>query len=364
VILRETARVVRSRPPLVIAETRHGFVCASAGVDASNAPGADTVVLLPVDPDASARALHERLEVAVIVSDSFGRAWRQGTTDVAIGAAGVHVLLARRRIDGAEPAELERALPADRVERLPVRPLSVGALHRLLRGRVGKPFARQTLLRIHERSGGNPFFALELARVLDEVPDPLQPLPVPETLEELVRARVDELPARTREALALASALGTPSTSLLERAGVGADVLEPALRSRVIERDDGSVLLVRLVYRNGWGLPGGLINRREDIATCGRREVLEEIGLPVELVGEPAVVVDARPQRVDVIFRARPAHGVHPDSARPRSAGLPVPPRSGAHWWVTGPARAVRARPNRAITRRMRSTLLRGSMPR
>jgi coenzyme F420-0:L-glutamate ligase/coenzyme F420-1:gamma-L-glutamate ligase len=89
VILRETARVVRSRPPLVIAETRHGFVCASAGVDASNAPGADTVVLLPVDPDASARALRERLEVAVIVSDSFGRPFRHGTTDVAIGVAGL-----------------------------------------------------------------------------------------------------------------------------------------------------------------------------------------------------------------------------------------------------------------------------------
>ena len=89
VILRETARVVRSRPPLVIAETRHGFVCASAGVDASNAPGADTVVLLPVDPDASARALHERLKVAVIVSDSFGRPFRHGTTDVAIGVAGL-----------------------------------------------------------------------------------------------------------------------------------------------------------------------------------------------------------------------------------------------------------------------------------
>jgi coenzyme F420-0:L-glutamate ligase / coenzyme F420-1:gamma-L-glutamate ligase len=89
VILRETARVVRSRPPLVIAETRHGFVCASAGVDASNAPGTDTVVLLPVDPDASARALHEQLKVAVIVSDSFGRPFRHGTTDVAIGVAGL-----------------------------------------------------------------------------------------------------------------------------------------------------------------------------------------------------------------------------------------------------------------------------------
>jgi coenzyme F420-0:L-glutamate ligase / coenzyme F420-1:gamma-L-glutamate ligase len=89
VILRETVRVVRSRPPLVIAETRHGFVCASAGVDASNAPDADTVILLPLDPDASARALHERLGVAVIVSDSFGRPFRHGTTDVAIGVAGL-----------------------------------------------------------------------------------------------------------------------------------------------------------------------------------------------------------------------------------------------------------------------------------
>ena len=93
VILREAARVVRSRPPLVIAETRHGFVCASAGVDASNAPGADTVVLLPLDADASARRLHERLGVAVIVSDSFGRPFRQGTTDVAIGVAGLAPLL-------------------------------------------------------------------------------------------------------------------------------------------------------------------------------------------------------------------------------------------------------------------------------
>jgi coenzyme F420-0:L-glutamate ligase/coenzyme F420-1:gamma-L-glutamate ligase len=99
VILRESARVVRTRPPLVIAETRHGFVCASAGVDASNAPEADMLVLLPEDPDASAARLRTRLQeltgaaVAVIVSDSFGRAWRQGTTDVAIGCAGLRPLL-------------------------------------------------------------------------------------------------------------------------------------------------------------------------------------------------------------------------------------------------------------------------------
>ena len=95
VILRESAEVLRSRPPLVIAETRHGFVCASAGVDASNAPEEGMLVLLPLDPDASARGLRERLaalagvDVGVIVSDSFGRAWRQGTTDVALGVAGL-----------------------------------------------------------------------------------------------------------------------------------------------------------------------------------------------------------------------------------------------------------------------------------
>ena len=93
IILRESTRIVRNRPPLVIAETRHGFVCASAGVDASNTPGEGTLVLLPTDPDASARALHERLGVAVIVSDSFGRPFRQGTTDVAIGVAGLKPLL-------------------------------------------------------------------------------------------------------------------------------------------------------------------------------------------------------------------------------------------------------------------------------
>jgi coenzyme F420-0:L-glutamate ligase/coenzyme F420-1:gamma-L-glutamate ligase len=98
-VLRESVRVVRSRGALVIAETRHGFTCASAGVDASNAPEPGTLVLLPLDPDASARRLRARLRqltgqtIAVIVSDSFGRPWRQGTTDVAIGVAGIPALL-------------------------------------------------------------------------------------------------------------------------------------------------------------------------------------------------------------------------------------------------------------------------------
>jgi coenzyme F420-0:L-glutamate ligase / coenzyme F420-1:gamma-L-glutamate ligase len=99
VILRETKRIVRARPPLVITETQHGFVCASAGVDSSNAGEPETVVLLPANPDASAEALRARIRdftrtnVAVIVSDSFGRAWRQGTTDVALGVAGLAPVL-------------------------------------------------------------------------------------------------------------------------------------------------------------------------------------------------------------------------------------------------------------------------------
>jgi coenzyme F420-0:L-glutamate ligase / coenzyme F420-1:gamma-L-glutamate ligase len=99
VVLREARVIVRSRPPLVIAETAHGFVCASAGVDASNAKGPDTLVLLPLDPDASAARLRERLReltgiaVGVIVSDSFGRAFRRGTTDVALGVAGLTAVL-------------------------------------------------------------------------------------------------------------------------------------------------------------------------------------------------------------------------------------------------------------------------------
>jgi coenzyme F420-0:L-glutamate ligase/coenzyme F420-1:gamma-L-glutamate ligase len=95
VILGESAQVVRSRPGVLICRTHHGFVCANAGVDASNAPAAGFVVLLPRDPDASARALRARLREltgvgpAIVVADSFGRAWRIGQCDVALGIAGL-----------------------------------------------------------------------------------------------------------------------------------------------------------------------------------------------------------------------------------------------------------------------------------
>jgi len=95
VILRESSAIVRSRPGVLICRTPHGFVCANAGVDASNAGATDELVLLPIDPDASARALRGRLRAltgvapAIVIADSFGRAWRVGQCDVAIGVAGL-----------------------------------------------------------------------------------------------------------------------------------------------------------------------------------------------------------------------------------------------------------------------------------
>ena len=88
-ILRESLELVRADAGRLIARTRHGFVCANAGVDLSNAGGEEQAVLLPVDPDGSARALRARLGCAVVIGDSFGRAWRVGQAEVAIGCAGL-----------------------------------------------------------------------------------------------------------------------------------------------------------------------------------------------------------------------------------------------------------------------------------
>jgi coenzyme F420-0:L-glutamate ligase / coenzyme F420-1:gamma-L-glutamate ligase len=98
VVLSETAKIVRWTHGVLISETRHGFICANAGVDRSNAGAPDTVILLPVDPDASASRLREAIRaktgarVAVVVTDTFGRAWREGHMNVAIGIAGLPAL--------------------------------------------------------------------------------------------------------------------------------------------------------------------------------------------------------------------------------------------------------------------------------
>jgi len=98
VVLDESREILRARGGVLISVTHHGFVCANAGVDRSNVPGDETVVMLPVDPDASARRLRARLaeltgtRPGVLITDSFGRAWRHGQSDVAIGCAGLQPL--------------------------------------------------------------------------------------------------------------------------------------------------------------------------------------------------------------------------------------------------------------------------------
>ena len=153
----------------------------------------------PADPRALAVAVRTTLEalaedgpVVVAIDDV---QWLDASSGSALAfalrrlEADVRLLLTRRVAEGVPASELEKAIDADRIERLYVGPLSVGAAHQLLRQRLGRTFARPTLLRLHEASGGNPFYALELARALPPDVDPTQPLPVPETLEELLRAR-------------------------------------------------------------------------------------------------------------------------------------------------------------------------------
>lgn len=117
-ILAESSEILRAERGVLIAETRHGFVCANAGVDTSNLPDADTVSLLPEDPDASARRIRAGIRAAagaapaVIVSDSFGRAWRLGQAEVAIGCAGIAPLDDWRGRADAEGRELEATLIA------------------------------------------------------------------------------------------------------------------------------------------------------------------------------------------------------------------------------------------------------------
>ncbi|HET6379416.1 MAG TPA: coenzyme F420-0:L-glutamate ligase [candidate division Zixibacteria bacterium] len=118
-VLRESAEVVRwADGGLIISRTHHGLVCANAGVDLSNVGGGEAATLLPVDPDASAQAIRERLEEllharpAVVISDSFGRPWRLGITNVAIGAAGIETLLDLRGTPDAAGREMRATVIA------------------------------------------------------------------------------------------------------------------------------------------------------------------------------------------------------------------------------------------------------------
>jgi coenzyme F420-0:L-glutamate ligase / coenzyme F420-1:gamma-L-glutamate ligase len=135
-VLREAVRVVRAGHGVIITETRHGFVCANSGVDQSNV-GGGFAALLPLDPDKSARGLRRRLEdmssrrLAVIVTDTFGRPWRRGQTDVAIGCSGINPLVSYAGKKDAFGYELRVTEPAIVDEIAGAAELSIGKLARI-----------------------------------------------------------------------------------------------------------------------------------------------------------------------------------------------------------------------------------------
>jgi tetratricopeptide (TPR) repeat protein len=173
----------------------------------------------------------------------------------------VGFLLARRAEASEESrVELETALDSDRLTRLVIGPLDIRSLDRLLRAQLGKQFLRPALVELQRVSGGNPFFALELGRALltrDVSPAPGEPLPVPATLNELVRERLAGIPTEAREAALVVSALSRPTVELVAAAagggGGGAAALEKAAAAGVLEVADGRVrfshpLLASVVY--------------------------------------------------------------------------------------------------------------------
>lgn len=116
-VLRESVRIVRQVRGVLITQTRHGFICANAGVDASNVGGGDVVSLLPVDPDASCRGLREAVreragvDVSVVMTDTFGRPWREGQTNVAIGVAGMRPLRSYEGVADLDGREMRVTMP-------------------------------------------------------------------------------------------------------------------------------------------------------------------------------------------------------------------------------------------------------------
>lgn len=153
----------------------------------------------------------------------------------------VKFLLAGRDVpDQIGPFDLVRALPGERVSRIGVGPLSLGAVHELLHTRLGLTFPRPTLRRIAEASGGNPFFALEIARTVSSRHvdvDPGEPLPVPETLHDAVSDRLEGLPIEAREALLIVALAADPTVQLIRTALPGDpwERLRPALQGEAIE---------------------------------------------------------------------------------------------------------------------------------
>ncbi len=208
----------------------------------------------PVDARALGVAVRSALELLaedglVLAIDDLQ--WLDASTASALGfalrrlpEANLLLLWTRRLGEPEQSSQVESALDPDRVERVRVGALSVGAVQQILHERLDRSVARPTLLRLHDVSGGNPFYALEVARTLGAdgaARDPTQPLAVPERLEELVSTRLAGFNGATREGLALASAHARLTLAQLAELGIERSALGPALRENVIELDDDTV---------------------------------------------------------------------------------------------------------------------------
>jgi DNA-binding CsgD family transcriptional regulator len=215
-------------------------------LDGGDGPPADSRALA-VAVHSVLRALAERGPIVIAIDDV---QWLDSSSAAALAFAlrrldgeQVRILFSRRH---DQIAPLELALPGS-IERLHVGPLSLGATQAVVRDRLGRTFPRPVMVRLHEVSGGNAFFALELARALAAAAaplDPAQPLPVPESLEQLVGGRLRTLPEETRAALLVVAVTGAPSNSLIEAVGIAAETLAPAVAAQVLEPANGGVRFV------------------------------------------------------------------------------------------------------------------------
>jgi DNA-binding CsgD family transcriptional regulator len=201
--------------------------------------------------------LADRGPLAIAIDDE---QWLDGSSAAALRfavrrlSAPVRLLVSRR---AGSSGWVDGTLADEAVETLAVGPLSLGAIHRLVHARVGTSFPRIALRRVYETSGGNPFYAIELARALAsaDIGDPTQPLPVPARLEELVQARLEGFGGTMREALALAAAHPRLTPAQLDAAGYDHGALEPAVEGNVIEVADRAVrfthpLLASVLYQS------------------------------------------------------------------------------------------------------------------
>jgi len=208
--------------------------------------------------------------------------------------------LVSRRLREPAPLKVDELVEPGSLTRATIGPLSVAGLHHVLSEWLGEAPSRSTLVRIHEASGGNPLFALEVARALVEsgMPPPGEPLPVPADVGELVRRRIAKLPSATRDVLLAASVLGSPSEDVIETAlgrPVVAD-LEPAELQQVARLERGTIvfahpLFAGAVYRSATSAERRAMHRRLVDALEDSEARARQLALAAESRDEEAAAV-------------------------------------------------------------------------